>query len=552
MCQASRASSWALAAAISMSGSAWPATRTMAPSSRMRPSPSRSAMACGRSSRKVVPRSPVSTMRRRWRPWASSVTQSIASAAFHAPAVLISRARRIGLVGPASEIRGALCFVLRRSLGRRQFVHAARQRVEEGQHLVGLHHVGIFGVHVAQIDGVARLRAVEATFLGERDAVIQAEAVEHGGAHAARRGGAGDDEAVAAEQRQVARHVGAEEAGRLLLEHHDVLRLGRDRGDDLVAVEIGDDGVPVLVAARILPQPGAGIPIVVAPHAGGVDDRNTFLMALVDQCADIGQRDPGILAAGIAPALDRFQDRLRPVAAERPIDVDDDERRPLAEAAARAIARRAEHRLVALGEEFVPDRFGHDVLAEWFAGFSLAALTEEINPPRRTPSPHPLPAGEREPQAVRSLPAVGGGTREPLAPPSPQRGEGWGEGARASRLHLSIHSVAFRLSTKLMSMISSYLTSTLRMPAPITTDFAVSQAAGLMVPSWLHMSSAKERASVALRSSSAMVGNCVLAISAASSWLSWTNFNDFIMPRTKPRTSSGSFWMVSRRTLKVE
>src|SRR3984893_15337179 len=94
-------------------------------------------------------------------------------------------------------------------------------------------------------------------------------------------------------------------------------------------------------------------------EASGSDCRDAFLMALVDQRADIEQRDPGVLAAGIAPALDRFQDRLRPVAAERPIDVDDDERRPLAEAAARAIARRAEHRPVALGEKFVPDRFGH-------------------------------------------------------------------------------------------------------------------------------------------------------------------------------------------------
>src|SRR5580692_7032034 len=407
ICQASRANSWASAAAISTSRSAWPATRTMAPSSSRRPSPSRNAIACGKSSRKVVPRSPVNTMRRRWRPWASSVTQSIASAAFHAPAVLMSRARRIGLVEPASEISGALGVFLRRSFARGQFVHAARQRIEESQHLVGLHHVGIFGVHVAQIDGVARLRAVEAAFLGQRDAVIQAEAVEHGGAHAARRGGAGDDQAVAAEQRQIARHVGAEEARRLLLEHHDVLRFGRDRGDDLVAVEIGDDGMPVLVAARILPQPRAGIPIVVAAHAGGVDDRDAFVVALVDQRANVWQRDPGILAAGIAPALDRIQDRLRPVAAERPIDVDDDERRPLAEAATRAIARRAEHRLVALGETFVPDRCGHDGLAEWYQGFTLAALAREIKPPRRTPSPRPLPSGERELRAACSLLAFG-------------------------------------------------------------------------------------------------------------------------------------------------
>ena len=44
----------------------------------------------------------------------------------------------------------------------------------------------------------------------------------------------------------------------------------RDRRDDLVAVEIGDDGLVIFVAARVLPQPGAGVPIVVAAHAGSV------------------------------------------------------------------------------------------------------------------------------------------------------------------------------------------------------------------------------------------------------------------------------------------
>ena len=83
------------------------------------------------------------------------------------------------------------------------------------------------------------LRAVEAAFLRERDAVVEAERVEHGGAHAARRRRAGDDHAVAAEQREIARHVGAEEPGRLLLVDHDVLRTGRDLGDDLVAVDVG-------------------------------------------------------------------------------------------------------------------------------------------------------------------------------------------------------------------------------------------------------------------------------------------------------------------------
>ncbi len=82
-------------------------------------------------------------------------------------------------------------------------------------------------------------------------------------------------------------------------------------------------------------------------------------MAFVDQGTDVGERDPGVLAARIAPTFDRFQDRLRPVAAERPIHIDDDERGTLAEAAAGAVAGGLEHRLVTFGQELGPDGLRH-------------------------------------------------------------------------------------------------------------------------------------------------------------------------------------------------
>src|SRR5215213_8942873 len=85
-------------------------------------------------------------------------------------------------------------------------------------------------------------------------------------------------------------------------------------------------------------------------------------MALVDQRANVGERGPGVLAARVAPFLDRLKNGLRPVAAECPVYVDDDERRPFAEPAAHAIAGRREHRLVAFGEKFVPDRLRHALL----------------------------------------------------------------------------------------------------------------------------------------------------------------------------------------------
>src|SRR6185369_1364055 len=57
----------------------------------------------------------------------------------------------------SSEIRGHLGLGGRRGRSFRQVEHVARQAVEERKHLGRLHHVGIFSVHVAEIDGVARL-----------------------------------------------------------------------------------------------------------------------------------------------------------------------------------------------------------------------------------------------------------------------------------------------------------------------------------------------------------------------------------------------------------
>src|SRR5262249_55496910 len=114
----------------------------------------------------------------------------------------------------------------------------------------------------------------------------------------------------------------------------------------------------------------SGIPIVLAAHAGGVDHRHALVAAFIDQRADVRQRNPGILAAGIAPALDRFEDRLRTIAAESPIHVDHQQRRTFAEAAARAVAGSGEHRLVAFGEEFVPDGLGHCTLPSCYWAFT--------------------------------------------------------------------------------------------------------------------------------------------------------------------------------------
>ena len=147
------------------------------------------------------------------------------------------------------------------------------------------------------------------------------------------------------------------------------------------------------------------------PHAGGVDHRNALLMRFLDQRFQIGHRHPGVLAAGVAPALDRFQDRHRPLVAECVVDVDDEQAPDACRSPARAVTGRSEHRLVALGEELVPDRFRH------FVSLQCRRLT-------------------------------------------------------ARNYHV------LTLSTKLMSMISSYLTSVLRIPASITTALPCPRPAG--------------------------------------------------------------------------
>src|SRR5262249_37832374 len=156
--------------------------------------------------------------------------------------------------------------------------------------------------------------------------------------------------------------------------------------------------------------------IVGAANTGGVDHRNTLVVALVDERAQIGHGNPGVLSAGITPALDGFQNRHGPLVAERIVHVDDEQRRALAEAAAGPVAGCVKNRLVALGEKFIPNGFCHG------ASFLL------------------------------------------------------------------FHKLARMLSTKLMSMISSYFTSVLRMPAPRTTALPVSQASRVIMPSLLHIS----------------------------------------------------------------
>jgi hypothetical protein len=76
---------------------------------------------------------------------------------------------------------------------------------------------------------------------------------------------------------------------------------------------------------------------------------------------DVFKGHPALLATRGTPALDRLQNGFRPLAAERPIDVDNEERRSIAEAGSCAEPTSGEYGLIALGKKFVSDALVHRV-----------------------------------------------------------------------------------------------------------------------------------------------------------------------------------------------
>src|SRR5439155_24520930 len=92
----------------------------------------------------------------------------------------------------------------RRSAPARQIEETLGQRCEVALHLLDGQHVGVLRLHVAQVDGVTGLGAIEAGLLGDGDAEVVAKGVEHGGPHAAARRRPRHDDAVAAEEDEVA------------------------------------------------------------------------------------------------------------------------------------------------------------------------------------------------------------------------------------------------------------------------------------------------------------------------------------------------------------
>src|SRR5439155_4531890 len=117
-------------------------------------------------------------------------------------------------------------------------------------------------------------------------------------------------------------------------------------------------------------------------------------------------------AAGIAPALDRFQDRLPPVAAEVVVDVDDEQGRAAAEPGPRTVARRGEHRLVTLGQEPIPDGLRHDGLLLRADSMSRREI-RLLSPPCSTTTESRIPLGPPR-NCHASAPAASAHSLDPL------------------------------------------------------------------------------------------------------------------------------------------
>src|SRR5499427_9150469 len=74
-----------------------------------------------------------------------------------------------------------------------------RQAVEMGHHLIDVHYVHVFMMHVEQIDLVGENAAVEAALLHQHDVEAQRIGVDRGRAYAARGAFAADDQRLHAE-----------------------------------------------------------------------------------------------------------------------------------------------------------------------------------------------------------------------------------------------------------------------------------------------------------------------------------------------------------------
>src|SRR5262245_49758585 len=111
------------------------------------------------------------------------------------------------------------------------------------QHLVEVHHVGVFVVHVEQIYLVRELAAIEAAFLDQYDMETAGIGVDHARAHTSRRAFATHDESLHAELSEMSKQRRAVERAGALLGDDDIARLRLELGPDVIVSRIENRSV---------------------------------------------------------------------------------------------------------------------------------------------------------------------------------------------------------------------------------------------------------------------------------------------------------------------
>ena len=111
-----------------------------------------------------------------------------------------------------------------------------------GDHLVGVHDIGVFMMHVEQVYLVRQQAAVEAALLDKHYMITVRVGVDRACAYTARRGFATDDYALNTELCEMCRQWGAIECAGTLLGDHYVARLG---------LELRSDGIIRCLSRRV-------------------------------------------------------------------------------------------------------------------------------------------------------------------------------------------------------------------------------------------------------------------------------------------------------------
>src|SRR4051794_2281574 len=145
----------------------------------------------------------------------------------------------------------------------------ASEHLQVRDHGVDGHNVAVLRVDVVEVRLVGRRVAIADRLARHRRAVAVLEGVDGGRADAARRRGAGDDDAVAAGRGEQAGERRAEKRRREQLVQD---RLGRQRGDPRVDLDPPAPGLEGQERRDLVDERGGGDPVALAVRDGRVDD----------------------------------------------------------------------------------------------------------------------------------------------------------------------------------------------------------------------------------------------------------------------------------------